>query len=110
MQKKASSSKASNPTTPVVYVINVESTPPKPISNRSKTKPENGSEAVTVIPIESAITPPSSHSDSMDSVDDVTTSADTTNISEADSNGTLLMLADDEDGARQRQLDDKYGG
>lgn len=110
MQKKASSSKASNSTAPVVYVINVESTPPKPAASRPKAKPKETSEALTVIPIESAITPPSSHGDSMDSVDDVTTSADTTNISEADSNGTLLMLADDEEGTRQRQLDDKYGG
>lgn len=105
MQKKASSSKSSDSTAPVVYVINVESTPPKP----HRTKPKDGSEALTVIPIDSSITPPSSHSDSMDSVDNVTTSDDITNISEADSNGTLLMTDEDE-GARQRHLDDKYGG
>lgn len=109
MQKKSATSKASDSTTSVLYVINVGGIPPKNVANPSNVKLNNASEPMTIIPIESSIGA-DSHDSSNDSANDVSTSDEGTKIIEADSNSTQLLFGEDDELSRQKQLDEKYGG
>lgn len=109
MQKKSTPTKESDSKGSVIYVINVESTPPTNVPKSSSVALTGASDTITVIPIESAITDVS-RAASTSSADDGSTSADDTKITEADSNSSQLSFGDDDESSRQRQLDDKYGG